>query len=67
MISGPYMFECGGCGESKIEIVQKFLNLKLLWTTCQADSGEDSTQHVNFRRGKPKWRIGQRGLNCSGS
>ena len=36
-------------GERKIEIVEKFLNLKLLWTTCQANSGEDSTEHVNLR------------------
>ena len=36
-------------GKRKIEIVEKFLNLKLLWTTCQANSGEDSTEHVNLR------------------
>ena len=63
MISGPYMFECGGCGESKIEIVQKFLNLKLLWTTCQADSRGDSTQHVNLgrRREEQKRRRSKKG------
>ena len=36
-------------GKRRIEIVEKFLNLKLLWTTCQANSGEDSTEHVNLR------------------